>query len=44
MIITDRAVFTRDSRSEPYALVELAPGVSGEEVRVSTEANYLVRM
>lgn len=44
MIITDRAVFSRDSRSEPFALVELAPGVTEEEVRVATEANYLARL
>jgi len=46
MLITDLAVFTIDKRrakaGEPGAvtLVELAPGVTEEEVRGKTEANY----
>ena len=40
-LITDLAAFTRSSRKEPFRLVELAPGVTAEEVRRKTLANYL---
>jgi len=40
MIITDLAVFTRDSRSSPFRLIELAPGVEASRVRALTEAHY----
>jgi 3-oxoacid CoA-transferase B subunit len=40
MIVTDLAVFTRDSRSEPFRLIELAPGVKAKDVRAATEADY----
>lgn len=40
MIITDRAVFARDSRTAPFRLLELAPGLSATDIRNSTEADY----
>jgi 3-oxoacid CoA-transferase/3-oxoacid CoA-transferase subunit B len=40
MIITDLAVFARPSRSEPFRLLETAPGVSHEEIRAKTPAHY----
>jgi 3-oxoacid CoA-transferase B subunit len=40
MIITDLAVFQRPDHDHPFTLVELAPGVSREEVREKTTANY----
>jgi 3-oxoacid CoA-transferase B subunit len=44
MIITDLAVFSRADRHSPFALIECAPGVSPEEVRAKTEAQYLERI
>jgi acyl CoA:acetate/3-ketoacid CoA transferase beta subunit len=41
MIITDMAVFLRQERRDPFLLIELAPGVSAEQVRTMTEASYL---
>ena len=41
MIITDIAVFERPDHDSPFRLVELAPGVSGEEVRSKTTAKYV---
>ena len=41
MIVTDLAVFQRPDHDSPFRLVELAPGVSGEEVRSKTTANYV---
>jgi 3-oxoacid CoA-transferase subunit B len=40
MIITDLAVFQRPNHSVPFRLVETAPGVTPEEVREKTTANY----
>ena len=40
MIITDLAVFQRSDHDSPFKLVELAPGVSAEEVREKTSAAY----
>ena len=40
MIITDLAVFQRASHMSPFRLVELAPGVTPEEVREKTTAKY----
>ena len=40
MIITDLAVFQRDDHQSAFRLAELAPGVSGEEVRAKTTAHY----
>jgi 3-oxoacid CoA-transferase B subunit len=41
MIITDLCVFQRPDHSSPFRLVELAPGVSAEEVAQKTTAHYL---
>jgi 3-oxoacid CoA-transferase subunit B len=41
MLITDLAVFSRATRQEPFRLIETAPGVSREQVRRSTTAEYL---
>lgn len=41
MIITDLAVFKRANRVEKFFLAETAPGVTREQVRSSTEADYL---
>jgi 3-oxoacid CoA-transferase subunit B len=40
MLITELAVFSRPERHAPFRLVELAPGVSAEEVRAKTTAAY----
>ena len=40
MIITDRAVFQRPNHDSPFKLIELAPGVTREEVRENTSAAY----
>ena len=41
MIITDLAVFQRADKGSPFRLVELAPGVTADEVRQKTTAHYL---
>jgi len=41
MIITDLAVFRRDDHASPFKLVELAPGVTAEEVAEKTTAHYI---
>jgi 3-oxoacid CoA-transferase B subunit len=41
MLITDLAVFSRPSRKDSFRLVELAPGVTGEELRRKTPAHYV---
>jgi 3-oxoacid CoA-transferase subunit B len=41
MIITDLAVFQRPDHGSPFRLVEVAPGVSAEEVAEKTTARYL---
>ena len=40
MIITDLAVFQRPDHDSPFRLVELAPGVTAEEVAAKTAARY----
>ena len=40
MLITDLAVFSRSSRQDSFKLVELAPGVTAEEIRRKTPASY----
>ena len=40
MVITDLAVFQRPDQQSPFKLIELAPGVTAEEVRARTTANY----
>jgi len=41
MIVTDLAVFQRPDHDSPFKLVELAPGVSAEEVAAKTTARFL---
>ena len=40
MIITDLAVFHRADHQSPFKLVEMAPGVTADEVREKTSASY----
>jgi len=44
MIITDLAVFSRADHASPFRLVELAPGVTAEEVAAKTTAAYEVAL
>ena len=41
MIVTDLAVFARPDHASPFRLVELAPGISAEEIAAKTSAQYL---
>jgi 3-oxoacid CoA-transferase B subunit len=41
MIITDLAVFHRPDHQSPFKLIELAPGVTAEEVAGKTTAHYV---
>jgi len=41
MIVTDLAVFARPDRQSPFRLMELAPGVTAEEVAEKTSAHYI---
>ena len=41
MIITDLAVFQRPDHDSPFKLVELAPGVTAEELAAKTTAHYV---
>jgi 3-oxoacid CoA-transferase subunit B len=41
MIVTDLAVFQRADHQSPFKLVELAPGVSADDVRAKTTASYV---
>jgi 3-oxoacid CoA-transferase B subunit len=40
LLITDLAVFSRPSRKEAFRLIEVAPGVSTEELRRKTPAKF----
>jgi len=40
MIITDLAVFQRPDHESPFKLIEIAPGVTADEVREKTTAAY----
>ena len=40
LVITDLAVFQRDDHLTPFKLIELAPGISAEDVRSKTTAQY----
>ena len=40
MLITDLAVFARPDRKAQFKLIELAPGVTAEEVKAKTAAAY----
>ena len=41
MIITDLAVFQRSDHDSPFKLIELAPGVTADDVRQKTTAHYV---
>lgn len=41
MIITDLAVFARPDHASPFKLLEMAPGVSAEELKAKTTAHYV---
>ncbi len=41
MIITDLAVFHRPDHNSPFKLIEMAPGVSADEVAAKTTAEYV---
>ena len=40
MIVTDLAVFQRPDHQSPFKLIELAPGVTADEVAAKTTAHY----
>jgi 3-oxoacid CoA-transferase B subunit len=40
MIVTDLAVFARPDRKSPFRLIELAPGVTADEVAAKTAATF----
>jgi len=44
MIITDLAVFHRPDHASAFELIELAPGVTAEDVRAKTTAHYVERV
>jgi 3-oxoacid CoA-transferase subunit B len=44
MIITDLAVFRRDDHTSPFRLIELAPGVTAEDVAAKTTAAYIMAL
>ena len=41
MIITDLAVFARADHTSPFRLLDIAPGVSAEQLRARTSAAYV---
>jgi 3-oxoacid CoA-transferase subunit B len=41
MIVTDLCVFSRPDHQSPFRLVELAPGVTAEEIAARTTAHYV---
>ncbi|MEO1729238.1 MAG: CoA transferase subunit B [Pseudomonadota bacterium] len=44
MIITNLAVFQRPDKNSPFKLIELAPGVTAEDVAQKTTASYEVAL
>ena len=40
MVITDLAVFSRPTRKESFRLIEMAPGVTADDIRRKTPAKY----
>ena len=40
MLITDLAVFARPDRGSPFKLLEMAPGVTLDELKAKTEAHF----
>ena len=43
LLITDMAMFERPDRQSPFMLREVAPGVSLEDLRAATEADFLIQ-
>jgi len=41
MIVTDLCVFQRPNHQSPFRLIELAPGVTADEVKAKTSAAYI---
>ena len=41
MVITDLAVFQRADHGSPFKLIEMAPGVSADDIAAKTTARYL---
>ena len=41
MIVTDLAVFQRPDHDSPFRLIEMAPGVTADEVAAKTTAKYI---
>ena len=41
MIITDLAVFQRPDHDSPFKLIEMAPGVTADEIAAKTTAHYV---
>jgi 3-oxoacid CoA-transferase B subunit len=41
MIVTDLAVFKRPDHASPFKLLETAPGVTADEIKVKTTAAYI---
>ena len=41
MIVTDLCVFQRPDHQSPFRLIELAPGVTKEDIRAKTTAHYV---
>jgi len=44
VVITDLGVFSRPDKSTPFALIELADGVTADEVAAKTQAHYTVAL
>ena len=44
MIITNLGVFRRKDHESPFQLIELAPGVSEQDIADSTTAHYEVAL
>ncbi len=42
MIITDLCVFARPDHQSPFKLIEMAPGVTSEEIAEKTTAHYII--
>jgi 3-oxoacid CoA-transferase subunit B len=40
-LITDLAVFSRATRKDRFKLIEIAPGVTADQVRRQTAADYI---
>ena len=42
MIVTDLAVFQRPDHASPFKLIEMAPGVTVDEIKAKTTAQFIV--